>query len=116
MTSPKKNNGSLEKLDAIVINEVQLLLAEKRTSLAVMRTGIAVLALPLSVIGLLIATSKYYNIFNILHLVIPFGILNIGLITLGCYLITRAVIKMRGYDKHVHKLKVKFSALGQFIE
>ncbi len=104
-----------EKFDSIVINEVQLLLAEKRTSLAVMRTGIAVLALPLSVIGLLIATSKYYNIFNVLHLVIPFGILNLGLIVLGCYLITGAIIKMRNYDKHIHELKVKFSALGQFI-
>lgn len=106
---------NLEKFDSIVINEVQLLLAEKRTSLAVMRTGIAVLALPLSVIGLLIATSRYYNIFNVLHLVIPFGILNLGLIVLGCYLITRAVIKMHSYDKHIHELKVKFSALGQFI-
>jgi len=105
-----------EKFDSIVINEVQLLLAEKRTSLAVMRTGIAVLALPLSVIGLLIATSKYYNIFNVMHLVIPFAVLNLGLIVLGCYLITRAVIKMSCYDRHIHELKVKFSALDQFIQ
>lgn len=104
------------KFDSIVINEVQLLLAEKRTSLAVMRTGIAVLALPLSVIGLLIATSKYYNILSVMNLVIPFGILNLGLIVLGCYLITRAVIKMRSYDKNIQELKIKFSKLGRFIE
>ena len=35
------------EIASVVIGEVQLLLAEKRTSLAVMRTGIAVLALPL---------------------------------------------------------------------
>ena len=64
LTPQSDTAGDSEKFDSIVINEVQLLLAEKRTSLAVMRTGIAVLALPLSVIGLLIATSKYYNIFN----------------------------------------------------
>ncbi|MGD9823334.1 hypothetical protein [Desulfobacter sp.] len=116
MTPQIETAGNSEKFDSIVINEVQLLLAEKRTSLAVMRTGIAVLALPLSVVGLLIATSKYYNIFNVLHLVIPFVILNLGLIVLGCYLITRAVIKMHSYDKHIHELKVKFSALGQFIQ
>lgn len=116
MTTQIENTGNPEKFDPIVINEVQLLLAEKRTSLAVMRTGIAVLALPLSVVGLLIATSKYYNLFNVLHLVIPFGILNLGLIILGCYLITRAVIKMSSYDKHIHELKLKFSALGQFIQ
>ena len=40
---------------SIAINEVQLLLAQERTSLAVMRTGIAVLALPLSVMSVLIA-------------------------------------------------------------
>lgn len=116
MTPQSETVDDSEKFDSIVINEVQLLLAEKRTSLAVMRTGIAVLALPLSVIGFLIATSKYYNIVNVLHLIIPFGIINLGLVVLGCYLITRAVIKMRCYDKHIHKLKVKFSALGQFIE
>lgn len=116
MSPQNETTDTPEKFDSIVINEVQLLLAEKRTSLAVMRTGIAVLALPVSVMGLLIATSKYYNIFSVLHLVIPFGILNVGLVTLGCYLITRAVIKMRSYDKHIHQLKIKFSALGQFIE
>lgn len=116
MTKQHESTVNSEQFDSIVINEVQLLLAEKRTSLAVMRTGIAVLALPLSVIGLLIATSKYYNIFNVLHLVIPFGILNLGLIALGCYLITRSVMKMRNYDKHIHELKVKFGTLGRFIQ
>ncbi len=41
--------NDMNDIDSIAISEVQLLLAEKRTSLAVMRTGIAVLALPLSV-------------------------------------------------------------------
>lgn len=50
-----------EESDAIIINEAQLILAEKRTSMAAMRTGIAVFALPLSVLGLLIATSRYYK-------------------------------------------------------
>jgi len=56
---------------AIVINEVQLILAEKRTSLAAMRTGIAVFALPLSVLSVLIATSKFYDVLNVMHLLVP---------------------------------------------
>ena len=44
--------------DSVVIAEVQLLLAEKRTSLSVLRTGITVLILPLSVMSFLIATEK----------------------------------------------------------
>ena len=41
----------------LILNEVQLLLAEKRTSLSAMRIGIAVFAFPLSVLSVLIATS-----------------------------------------------------------
>jgi hypothetical protein len=54
-------SGPSTESDALIINEAQLILAEKRTSLAAMRTGIAVFALPLSVLGLLIATSRYYD-------------------------------------------------------
>ncbi len=39
----------------LVLGEIQLLLAEKRTALSVMRTGIAIFALPLSVLSVLIA-------------------------------------------------------------
>ena len=69
-------------LDSIAINEVQLILAEKRTSLAMMRTGIAVLVLPLSVMSVLIATSKYYNVLHVLYLLIPLGVLNLALVAL----------------------------------
>jgi hypothetical protein len=48
------------ELDAMILNEVQVLLSEKRTSLSTMRTGIAVFAFPLSVLSILIATSGSY--------------------------------------------------------
>lgn len=106
-----KNN-----LDAIIINEVQLILAEKRTSLAVMRTGIAVLALPLSVISVLIATSKYYSVLHVLYFIIPLGVLLLALIVFGVYLVLRAVIRMRNYDRLIHEIKLKHSVIGEFIE
>jgi hypothetical protein len=57
--------------DNIIINEVQLILAEKRTSLSTMRTGIAVLVLPLSALSVLIAFSKYYDVMRVIHLLVP---------------------------------------------
>jgi len=51
------NPGWSRTLDAITLNEVQLVLAEKRTALSTMRTGIAIFAFPLSVLSVLIATS-----------------------------------------------------------
>lgn len=114
----KENEMSDEtaQFDAIIINEVQLLLAEKRTSLAVMRTGIAVLALPLSVVGLLIATSKYYDILNVMHFLVPFGLLNVGLVLLGSYLIIRSVMSMLKVDRHIHQIKLKYSSISNLIE
>jgi uncharacterized membrane protein YkgB len=66
-------SGPSTESDALIINEAQLILAEKRTSLAAMRTGIAVFALPLSVLGLLIATSRYYDLLHVLPLIVPVG-------------------------------------------
>lgn len=100
----------------IAINEAQLLLAEKRTSLAVMRTGIAVLALPMSVMGLLIATSKYYDVFAVLNLLIPLMIFNLGLMILGAYLIIRSLFRMRRYDDMIHEIKRKHTVIGEFID
>ena len=102
--------------DSIAINEVQLILAEKRTSLAIMRTGIAVLALPLSVMSVLIATSKYYDVLHVLHLLVPMGALNLALIVFGAYLIIRSIIRMRHYDRLIHHIKLTHSVIGEFIE
>ncbi len=109
-----KNNN--KKPESIVINEVQLLLAEKRTSLSVMRTGIAVLVLPLSVLSLLIATSKYYDVIHVMHLFIPLMVMNAILILLGSFLVVRSFLKMRHYDSLIQKLKKKHSAISEFID
>lgn len=109
-------SANKKKTESIAINEVQMILAEKRTSLAVMRTGIAILALPLSVTSLLIATSKYYDVLNVLHFLIPLGILNFALILFGVYLIVRSLIQMRHYDRHIKDIKRSHSIIGKFIE
>ena len=109
-------SDNTNKIDSIAINEVQLILAEKRTSLSVMRTGISVLALPLSVMSLLIATSKYYDVLHVLHFLIPLGVLNLALIAIGAYLIIRSINRMRHYDRLVNKIKQKHSVIGTFIE
>jgi len=104
------------EVDSLAINEVQLVLAEKRTSLAVMRTGIAVLALPLSVMSVLIATSKYYEAVQVLHFLIPLAAPSTALIVLGLYLIVRSTIRMRRYDRLIHEIKLNHSVIGKFID
>ena len=102
--------------DAFIINEAQLILAEKRTSLAAMRTGIAVFALPLSVLGLLIATSRYYDVLHVLPLIVPLGVMLLALIILGSYLIWRALGNIHRYDRLIHRLKMCHSKLSEFLD
>jgi uncharacterized membrane protein YkgB len=100
----------------IIINEIQLLLAERRTSLAAMRTGIAVFVLPLSVLSVLIATSRYYDIVHVMHLLLPLMVLCAALVVLGAYLIIRAIIRIRRQDRHIVAIKRKHSRIAEFID
>ena len=101
---------------SVLINELQLILAEKRTSLGLMRTGIAVLALPLSVTSFLIATSRYYNIIKVLYIFIPLCLFSLALATFGVYLIVRSILQIRRYDRLIHEIKLKHSVISEFIE
>ncbi|MCU0556423.1 MAG: hypothetical protein MUF67_03830, partial [Desulfobacterales bacterium] len=104
------------KSDSIIINEAQLILAEKRTSLAAMRTGIAMLVLPLSVMSVLIATSRYYDFLHVLYFLVALGVVNLALIILGGYMIVRAIIRIHNYDRLIHEIKLKHSVIGKFLE
>lgn len=102
--------------ETIVINEVQLILAEKRTSLAALRTGIAVFALPLTVMSVLIATSKYYDIIQVMHLLVPLLSICGALILLGTYLIVRSIIRLHRQDNLIAGLKRKHRNVAEFID
>ena len=105
-----------EETESIVINEVQLLLAEKRTSLSTMRTGITVFVLPLSVLGVLITTSRYYDFHKALHLIIPLLTICAGLVVIGTYLVFRAMRKLHHYDRQIQELKKEHPRIGKFID
>lgn len=115
--SPVDHAGNDDSVnEALIVGEVQLLLAEKRTSLASLRTGIAVLVLPLSVLSLLVATSRLYDFSRVLYLIVPLLILNAALATLGGYLIIRSVIRMRHQDNLIKEVKKQHPVIAPFID
>src|SRR5881394_3387691 len=95
------------KLDSLILGEIQVLLAEKRTSLSALRTGIAIFALPLSVLSVLIATSRYYSIGKVMPLLMPLLLLNLGLVVLGSWLIFHSIGRLDHYDRRVRELTKK---------
>ena len=102
-------------LDMLVVQEMQLLLAEKRTALATLRTGIAIFAFPLSVLSVLIATSKAYELREVMHWLIPLVLINLGLIALAVYLTTRALRKMWHYDRLIAEYKRTHARLAKLL-
>ena len=99
-----------------VIAEVQLILAEKRTSLAALRTGIAVFALPLSVLGLLVATSKYYDPRQVMQFLLPLLGLCGLLVLLGAYLIIQSLRHIRHHNRLIRRIKQDYSAIAEYLE
>ncbi len=110
------DNEKKTDIEAMIIGEVQLLLAEKRTSLATMRSGIAVFALPVTVMSVLVATSKYYDVVQVMHLLMPLEILCGSLVLLGAYLIIRSIIRLHHQDEHISEIKRKQSTIAEFID
>src|SRR5438034_10630686 len=103
-------------VDSLILGEIQVLLSEKRTALSTMRTGIAVFALPLSVLSVLIATSRYYSMGNVMPLLVPLLALCLGLAVLGAWLIYHSIRRIRHYDRVVRQLTQKYSSLAQFVD
>ena len=101
--------------DIFGINQIQLLLSEKRTSLSVLRTGIALLALPLSIFSVLIATSKYYRAADAMWMLAAVWTVNITLITAGTYLVVYALVRMRQYNNEIKKIKKQHESLSSLL-
>ena len=73
--------------------------AEKRTHLAELRTGIGILTIPFSLTTILIATSNYYDIEAVLYFISGLVIGILVLVTVGGYLVTRSLQRIRETDK-----------------
>jgi uncharacterized membrane protein YidH (DUF202 family) len=99
----------------LIIGQIQILLAEKRTSLSTLSVGIAILALPMSVISFLIATSKHYDIDTVAGLLSVLMCMNLALVVLGVYLILRSVKKILHYDKLIEEIKREHSTFSKYL-
>jgi uncharacterized membrane protein YidH (DUF202 family) len=98
-------SAAFTRHESMLINEISLVLAEKRTSLSVMRTGLAVLALPLSVTSVLIIISKYYEPARVMYLLGPLLAVCAVLTLVGIYLIVTSLKRIRMLNQVIATLK-----------
>ncbi|MHA2178590.1 MAG: hypothetical protein ACXAAO_05420 [Candidatus Thorarchaeota archaeon] len=70
--------------------------AEKRTHLAELRTGIGILTIPMSLLTILIATSSYYSVSEVLTFIIGLVATAVLLILIGGYLVYSSLKRILG--------------------
>jgi len=114
-TSQPLQPGAEAVSDLTILNEMQLLLSEKRTALSTLRTGIAIFAFPLSVLSVLIATSKSYHLGDVKEMMAVLLLFNLGLTGLAVYLIVHAIRRIRHYDRVIQEFKRQHSRLAHLL-
>ena len=73
--------------------------AEKRTHLAELRTGIGILTIPMSLLAILIATSNYYSVYQVLGYIVSLIVCIILLFLIGGHLVFNSLRRIRGDDR-----------------
>lgn len=101
----KKKSIHEDDNQVVIIHEIELLLAEKRTYFSLLRTGLAIFTVPLTVIAVLAATVEYHNLFNSLSL----GAVTIGTLAvvalIGLIMFFRAEEKIKAVNNKIVDLE-----------
>ncbi|MCA1905341.1 MAG: hypothetical protein LDL11_01970 [Desulfarculus sp.] len=101
--------------DLLVMEEIKLIFKEKEIALQQARVGIMILLFQSLLFCVLIIFSKNYLAIEILHLVVPFYLVNAGLFLLGVYLLLHSLRKIRSYDATVARLRAAYREIGDLI-
>jgi uncharacterized membrane protein YidH (DUF202 family) len=101
--------------ESLLLSELQLVLAEKRTYLSILRTGLAVFTVPLTVIAFLGATAEYHGIFTnaIVAIVVVGGLAIISVIGLIIFYISQR--KLRRLNTFVYHIKEENKRIAEIV-
>jgi uncharacterized membrane protein YidH (DUF202 family) len=100
----------------VVMGEVQMILAEKRTSLAVLRTGIAIAIIPMSLTTVLVTLSRFYSWVDNLQFLVPLAVLCAALVALSAYMIVRSLARIHHQDDMIARIRRANPALKEFMD
>ena len=107
---------TVEDQDALIVDELLVFLQEKRTALATIRIGLAIFIAQIAILGFLIATSRFYAWMEVLHLVIPFILLNIVALGLAAYFIIHSMIQIHHIDRQMIRYKKTHSKIANLMD
>jgi hypothetical protein len=89
----------------LMVEEILFFLQEKRTALRMVRIGISAVIAQIAILSFLIAASKYYEWIQVMHLWIPFALLNLLVLGTAAYLIFGSLIRIHKLDRQIFRYK-----------
>ena len=105
-----------EDVDSLIVEEILVLLQEKRTALRMVRIGISAVIAEITILGLLIATSRYYKWMEVMHLWIPFALLNLVVLGIAGYFIFGSLIHIHRLDRQIIRFKKSHGRIADFMD
>lgn len=100
--------------ETLLVNEISLLLSEKRTYLSILRTGVAIFGLSVTVLSVLVAITEYREFFTggaFVGIIVVLGA--IALIGLG--LTVQAERKVRRIDHMVKRIEKESKRVAEIV-
>ncbi|MEI6237496.1 MAG: DUF202 domain-containing protein [Candidatus Saccharibacteria bacterium] len=91
--------------EQVLLNEIELLLAEKRTYYSVLRTGFAIITVPLTVIIFLLATKDYHRLFTHKWSAILVVVTFIVIVIIGIFVCIIGSNKIKKVDKAILRVE-----------
>jgi hypothetical protein len=116
MENAMKINQGDNGVEKFFIDEIMIILEEKKISLSFIRVGISILAAQVFAISFLIATSKFYTLIEVMHMTIPFYFINVFLFLLALYLIISSLVQIKSYNRALLEYKKRSRHISNLME
>ena len=104
-----------KKEEPLLIAELQLILAEKRTVFALARTGLAIFTVPITIVGFLIVLQTFHPLFDTawIALTVVGGLIFISAIGLSVLYQTQR--KNKKLDGFIAKIKIRNKRISEIV-
>jgi len=105
-----KRNYTEEK-DALIVEEIQSFLQEKRTALKAIRMGIAVILAQISVVGFLVTAFRHHAFIQAMHWMDILVVLGVILLGTAIYLFAYPLIRIHRLNRKILEFKRRHSSM-----
>ena len=105
-----------EDQDKLIVDEILLFLQEKRTILMTTRIAIGTIMVQVSILSFLIATSRYYHLIEVMHLLVPFIVLNAVVLGVAGYFLVGSLVQLHRMERQVERYKRRHSRIAACMD